>query len=126
MFIASPIGPSSNFMLNYESLHNHTTISDGRQTYAEVLATGEANGFGVMAFTDHDILPSPADLQKLREYQGPVKWLLGCEISSGLPKELGGGPASMFHILGLFTDPTYQPLLDHSKLALAARSERME
>ncbi len=112
--------------MHYESLHNHTTASDGAQSYAEVLATAEANHIGVVAFTDHDMLPSAADLKALKAYQGPVKWLLGCEISSGLPKELGGGPASMFHIVGLFTDPTHRPLLDHCRQAVAARTERME
>lgn len=110
----------------YESLHNHTTASDGAQSYAEVLATAESSGFGVVAFTDHDMLPSAADLKALGSYKGAVKWLLGCEISSGLPRELGGGPTSMFHILGLFTDPTNAALLEHCRRALAARTERME
>ncbi len=113
-------------MLKYESLHNHTTASDGSQTYAEVLKTAERNRFAVMAFTDHDMLPSEADLAFLKSYSGPVKWLLGCEISSGLPKELGGGVASMFHILGLFTNPTDAALREHCRQALAARTERME
>lgn len=110
----------------YESLHNHTTTSDGTQSHLEVLATAEKYGFGVVAFTDHDTLPSKEDLEKLKAYTGPVKWFVGCEISSGLPKELGGGPTSMFHILGLFTDPFNEALLEHSRKALAARQERME
>lgn len=110
----------------YESLHNHTAASDGTQTYAEVLETARRNKFGVVAFTDHDMLPGEKDLAALRDYAGPVKWLLGCEITSGLPRELGGGAASMFHILGLFTDPTNRALLDHCARALAARTERME
>jgi len=113
-------------MLRYESLHNHTTASDGAQTYAEVLATAEAVGFGVVAFTDHDMLPSEADLAALKAYAGPVKWLLGCEISSGLPRELGGGAVSMFHVLGLFTDPRHEALKEHCRVALAARTARME
>jgi predicted metal-dependent phosphoesterase TrpH len=112
--------------LPYESLHNHTTASDGAQTYAEVLAAAQANGIGVVAFTDHDMLPTPADLAELKAYTGPVKWLLGCEISSGLPKELGGGPTGMFHILGLFTDPTNAALVEHCRQATAARVQRME
>ncbi|MDB5179243.1 MAG: hypothetical protein JWN01_1186, partial [Patescibacteria group bacterium] len=112
--------------LKFESLHNHTTASDGMQSYAEVLETAARTGFGVVAFTDHDMLPSEKDLAWLRAYEGPVKWLLGCEITSGLPKELGGGAASMFHILGLFTDPTNQALREHCVRALAARTERME
>ena len=110
----------------YESLHNHTTASDGNQSYAEVLATAKRCGFGTIAFTDHDMLPSGVDLKFLRNYTGPVKWCLGCEISSGLPKELGGGPTSMFHILGLFTDPNDSALLEHCRLAVSARTQRME
>lgn len=112
--------------LNYESLHNHTNLSDGTLSPLELLAAGERAGFGVMAFTEHDALPDEAVLKRLKDYSGPVKWLAGCEISSGLPRELGGGTASMFHILGLFTDPTNSALLDHSRQALAARVERME
>ena len=110
----------------YESLHNHTTASDGTQTYLEVLEAARRNKVSVVAFSDHDTLPSAADLQKLRDYDGPVKWLLGCEISSGLPAELGGGVTSSLHILGLFTDPTDSALLEHCTKAVAARIERME
>lgn len=110
----------------YESLHNHTTASDGTQDYLEVLKTAEACGFGVVAFTDHDMVPSEADMARLRAYDGPVKWLVGCEISSGLPKELGGEASSSLHILGLFTDPTNAALREHCKKAQAARTERME
>jgi hypothetical protein len=72
------------------------------------------------------MLPSAEDLATLRAYKGPVKWLIGCEISSGLPKELGGGATSMLHILGLFTDPTNAALLEHCAKAGVARNERME
>ena len=112
--------------MNYESLHNHTSISDGVESPLEVLATAKKYGFSVVAFTDHDILPNEQQLEELKAYKGTVKWFVGCEISSGLPKELGGGPISMFHILGLFTDPFNTDLLEHSKFALAARIERME
>ena len=110
----------------YESLHNHTTASDGTQTYLEVLEAARRNKVGLVAFTDHDTLPSAADLKILRDYDGPVKWMVGCEISSGLPIELGGGVTSSLHILGLFTDPTNKALLDHCVKAVAARIERME
>ncbi|MEO7618036.1 MAG: hypothetical protein ABIS59_04320 [Candidatus Saccharibacteria bacterium] len=112
--------------LNYESLHNHTTASDGHLDHLDLLAKGYAEGFGLMAFTDHDVLPNDEALAKLGSYDGPVKWLTGVEISSGLPKELGGGAASMFHILGLFVDPHNAALKEHCRLAVAARNERME
>jgi predicted metal-dependent phosphoesterase TrpH len=101
-------------------------VSDGTQTYLEVLESARRNKVGVVAFTDHDTLPSAADLEILKAYEGPVQWLLGCEISSGLPVELGGGVTSSLHILGLFTDPTNRPLLDHCVKAVAARNERMQ
>jgi predicted metal-dependent phosphoesterase TrpH len=112
--------------LPYESLHNHTTASDGTQTYAQVLETARVNDIGVVAFTDHDMLPSEVDVTALRAYEGPVKWLIGCEISSGLPVELGGGATSSLHILGLFTDPTNVALREHCRKAQVARNERME
>ena len=112
--------------LNYESLHNHTTASDGHLDHLDLLAKGYAEGFGLMAFTDHDVLPNDEALAKLKTYDGPMKWLTGVEISSGLPKELGGGAASMFHILGLFVDPYNEALMEHCRLAVAARNERME
>ncbi len=112
--------------LNYESLHNHTTASDGHLDHIELLNKGYAEGFGLMAFTDHDVLPNDEALARLKDYDGPMKWLTGVEISSGLPKELGGGPASMFHILGLFVDPHNKALMEHCQTAVAARNERME
>ena len=110
----------------YESLHNHTIASDGSQTYLEVLESARQNGVGLVAFTDHDMLPSETDLTTLALYEGPTKWLLGCEISSGMPHELGGGPVSSLHVLGLFTDPDDAALQKHCRKALAARNERME
>jgi 3',5'-nucleoside bisphosphate phosphatase len=110
----------------FESLHNHTTASDGTQTHLQVLKTASANGFGVMAFTDHDRLPDAGDIKKLRDFEGKMKWFVGVEVSSGLPVELGGGSSSNLHILGLFTDPTNRALLDHCAKAQVARTERME
>lgn len=109
----------------YESLHNHTTASDGSQTHEELLATAEKYQFGIIAFTDHDMLPSEKKMQELAAYKGPVQWHIGCEISSGWPSEIGGGAASMFHIVGLFTDPRDQALREHCRLAAEARIERM-
>jgi predicted metal-dependent phosphoesterase TrpH len=75
---------------HYESLHNHTVLSDGAQTHLEMLATAEQAGFGVVAFTDHDVLPDAGVLADLRAYDGLVDWTVGVELSAGLPTELGG------------------------------------
>ncbi len=38
------------------NLHCHTTVSDGRKTPAEIKALYAANGYSIVAFTDHDVL----------------------------------------------------------------------
>ncbi len=111
--------------LRYESLHNHTTTSDGLISYFQSLKAAEENHTRVIAFTDHDALPDERTLSELKAYEGPVKWLTGVELSSGLPKELGGHLAGTFHIVGLFVDPTNTPLLQHCQKAGIARLERM-
>lgn len=113
-------------MLPYESLHNHTSASDGPVSHVELLKAAADHNIGTIVFTDHDVLPPKRELGFLREYDGPVRWASGIEISSGLPDELGGGAASMFHILGLFVDPFDTALGIHCERAISARNERME
>jgi 3',5'-nucleoside bisphosphate phosphatase len=112
-------------ILSFESLHNHTIRSDGTQTYLEVLATAQDYGLGVIAFTDHDVLPDEAALQQLRDYNGPVKWTVGIELSCGLPTELGGAGGGSLHVLGLFTDPFNQALVDYCAVTEEGRVRRM-
>lgn len=113
-------------MTGIQTLHSHTTASDGKMTHLELLDCAKEFGVSTVAFTDHDTLPSPETLQILRSYTGEVKWISGIEISSGLPKELGGGAYPGLHITGLFVNPTNQNLLEYSQKALKARTERME
>lgn len=113
-------------VLPYESLHNHTVISDGQQTHFEVLEAAQEASFGVISFTDHDILPREKEFNALRTYDGPVAWNIGIEISSGLPNELGGGPATLFHILGLRIDHTNDRLRAYCDDATLARLDRLK
>jgi len=109
----------------YENLHTHTVASDGKLSYQEALDLCAENNIGIVAFTDHDSLPNEKALKILQKNrQHPTKWIIGIEISSGWPKEIGG-PASNFHIVGLFVDPTNQALKKHCKKAMAGRIERM-
>jgi len=113
-------------MSKYESLHNHTSLSDGTQTHLEVLKTAEELGYGVIAFTDHDMVPTADKIAELKAYTGPVKWTIGTELSSGLPEVMGGVERGMVHILGLFIDPTNQALLDHMEKLETSRVARMK
>ncbi|OGZ57134.1 MAG: hypothetical protein A3F94_00820 [Candidatus Spechtbacteria bacterium RIFCSPLOWO2_12_FULL_38_22] len=112
--------------LLYESLHNHTKLSDGVLSHLELLDVAEKAGFGVIGFTDHDLLPSKEILNELKQYKGKVKWFIGCELSAALPEELGGGESSNFHIVGLFTDPFNKDILNHCAKMQESRIERMK
>lgn len=107
-----------------ESLHNHTIESDGKQTHLEMLASAEEFNYGVVAFTDHDQLPQPQVLQQLKAYAGPVKWLIGTELTSAMPKEAERN--STLHILGLFVDPKNKALSQHCDVLRQSRIERMK
>ncbi len=110
-----------------QTLHCHTTTSDGLLTHQQVLDICKREGIETVAFTDHDAVPDTQkliELEKLKNH--PVKWIYGIEMSSGLPIEVGGGPYSGFHVVGLFVDPTYQPLIKYCQKAQASRRQRMQ
>lgn len=109
----------------YESLHNHTLVSDGSQSHLDLLASAEESGFGVIAFTDHDALPSAQQMLQLEGYEGPVKWLIGCEISCGMVGSTAGAAKASMHMLGLFIDIHEKNLVAHCAAAQTARRERI-
>ncbi len=108
-----------------ESLHTHTTLSDGKLTHREMFDLAESLGVSVLAFTDHDAVPSPKIMTELETFRGrKTKWIIGTEITADLPPELKPASASM-HILGLFVDPTNEALITHCGRAQEARIKRM-
>lgn len=113
-------------MAPLESLHTHTTLSDGKMTHREMFELAQSLGLSVVAFTDHDAVP-PAEimteLEALRDRS--TKWVIGVEMTADLPKELAPASATM-HIIGLFVDPKNEALLRHCHLAQEARVRRMK
>jgi len=106
----------------FESLHTHTLTSDGTFSHLDVLNMCPRYNIGIVAFTDHDILPDKKILQILeqnRDHQ--TKWIIGCEFTSALPKELDKNEQKSLHILGLFLDPHNKNLIDYSDNLLASR-----
>lgn len=113
-------------MLPIESLHTHTTLSDGKLTHLEMFELAESLGVSVVAFTDHDAVPSPETMNLLETLRNrKTKWVIGIEITADLPKELKPNSASL-HIIGLFVDPKNEPLREHCNLAQEARVRRMK
>ncbi|MDQ3239066.1 MAG: PHP domain-containing protein [bacterium] len=111
----------------YQTLHAHTLTSDGNMSYREVFENANTYGFGAIAFTDHDSLPNEEALKYLdSQRSNELKWIIGTEISAGLPPESGGGHFSGLHVIGLFVDPRDKALLEHSRASIAERLERMK
>lgn len=113
-------------MNGIESLHTHTTLSDGKLSHREMFDLAESLGVSVVAFTDHDAVPPPEAMQTLESLRSrTTKWIAGIEITADLPHELKPASASM-HIIGLFVDPANKALLEHCHRAQEARVRRME
>lgn len=112
-------------MKKYQSLHAHTTNSDGQHTPIELLNLAMKYNVDALAYTDHDSILSQKQIKEIQNFTD-VRWISGIEISSGWPLDLGGGISSLFHIVGLFVDYNNKNLLDYCKLAQQARIERMD
>lgn len=113
-------------MPGIQSLHSHTTTSDGKYSHSELLDAAKKNNISVIAFTDHDSVPDEKTIKELNLIKKhPTKWIIGTELSSGLPKEMIGETGSGFHIVGLFVDPTDLNIQNHCKMAREARIDRM-
>lgn len=113
-------------MITIESLHNHTTLSDGRLSHTEMFNLSESLGISVIAFTDHDAVPTPEILEEIEALRGrSTKWILGIELTTDLPYEINSAHTAV-HIIGLFIDPHNKALQEHCHLAQEARVRRME
>lgn len=110
-----------------ETLHTHTILSDGKLTHKEMFELAKSLGVSVVAFTDHDAVPNDEALTYLESIrESSAKWIIGIEITAGLPKELSDQSNGGLHVIGLFVDPKNPELLKHCEKAQKARVERME
>jgi hypothetical protein len=62
-------------------LHTHTTLSDGTLTPQEVADAYTSLGFDFLAFTDHDHLVRPSDLERIRQVKSPMLLFSGIELT---------------------------------------------
>ncbi|MCX6738641.1 MAG: PHP domain-containing protein, partial [Candidatus Parcubacteria bacterium] len=98
----------------FESLHTHTTLSDGKLSHKEMFELAESLGVAVVAFTDHDAVLNEGALAYLESVRSSgMKWVSGIEISSAPPKEVEGLGKGGLHIIGLFVDPKNEALKEH-------------
>lgn len=99
-------------------LHMHTTFSDGRKTYQEVVEGVKSAGIDVFSITDHDTIQSVDAIQKLA-LENDLTYIPGVELSTVEDQK-------SIHILGYFTDDSYlkESLHDYFKFIKKAREER--
>ncbi|MGH9049160.1 MAG: PHP domain-containing protein [Acidimicrobiia bacterium] len=100
-------------------LHSHSTVSDGTDPPADVVALGAAAGLAALALTDHDTLDHLPEARAAAEAHG-VRLVPGCEISC----ELGGRAPGSMHLLVYFVDDSSGPLRDRMGALQAGRAER--
>ncbi|HWH25737.1 MAG TPA: PHP domain-containing protein [Pseudolysinimonas sp.] len=99
-------------------LHTHSSVSDGTQTPAELIAAAVAAGIDVVALTDHD---STAGWDEAFEAARgtPITVVPGLELST----QIAG---TSVHILGYLVDPAEPGLVEGTALIRAERLSRAE
>jgi predicted metal-dependent phosphoesterase TrpH len=107
----------------YENLHSHTFLSDGKMTHEETLDVAAANGCGVVAFTEHDILMPVAKYEELKKLENTTKWISGIELSTTVRESSDGKTGA--HIIGLFVDPANEELQKKCKIVQETRVKKV-
>lgn len=105
------------------NLHTHTSMSDGHRTPVEAMAVYAAEGYDMLAITDHWIW-TPGGEYDLQMQDGSVRHLT---LISGCEYHAGGGDSreGVFHILALGcpTEPDlHVSLLDDDSLTCIERA----
>lgn len=95
-------------------LHAHSSVSDGTETPAELVAAGVAAGLGVLAITDHDSTAGWGQAYVAADGTG-LELVPGIELSTQLDY-------ASVHILGYLVDPDDPDLMEATA---AIRSERL-
>ena len=99
-------------------LRAHSSVSDGTETPAEMIAAGVAAGLTVLAITDHDSTAGWVPAFEAAEGTG-LTVLPGMELST----QLNGASV---HLLGYLIDPAHPRLLAETEKIRAERLHRAE
>lgn len=101
-------------------LHAHSSVSDGTEPPAEVVAQAARAGLGTVALTDHDTTAGWAEASAAAKREG-VTLVPGVEFST----QVGGASV---HVLGYLVDPRDDALrleMDEVRESRITRAERM-
>ena len=98
-------------------LHTHSSVSDGTDSPAELVAKAAAAGLDVMALTDHDTAAGWAEAVTAAARHG-VELVRGMEISTAHENR-------SVHLLAYFLDPTHPALHAELDRILRGRDSRV-
>jgi predicted metal-dependent phosphoesterase TrpH len=99
-------------------LHTHSSVSDGTESPADLIASAARAGLDVVALTDHD---STADWADAAAAAG----ILGIEFVPGMEFSTRYGVKSV-HLLAYYPDPLNEALVDETDRIRQARLTRAE
>ena len=99
-------------------LHAHSSVSDGTETPAELVAAGVVAGLDVLAITDHDSTAGWVPAFEAAQGTG-ITILPGMELSTQLD-------GASVHLLGYLIDPAHPGLLAETERIRAERLHRAE
>ena len=99
-------------------LHMHSTVSDGTDSPAEILALVREAGLSVFSLTDHDAVKGCGEIRALLR-PGDPRLICGAEFSC---RDRHG----KYHILGYGFDPDSTPIRDLLQLGCRYRMEKLQ
>ncbi|MDD7937792.1 PHP domain-containing protein [Actinomycetospora lutea] len=102
-------------------LHTHSSVSDGTETPAELLATAVHAGVTVLALTDHDTTAGWAEAAEARP--SALTLVRGAEFSTVSPDGRGGEVTA--HLLGYLFDPADSAIAAEQERVRGSRRERV-
>ena len=98
-------------------LHAHSSVSDGTQPPAEVVASAKDAGLTTLALTDHDTTAGWSEAAEAA-LTHDIDLVPGIEISTSTE-------GVSIHLLGYLIDPDHAPLVRELEAAVASRRDRL-
>lgn len=102
-------------------LHAHSTVSDGTDSPAQLVAAAAAAGLDVLALTDHDTTAGWAEA--VEALPAGMRLIRGAEFSCVAPDGRGGQVS--VHLLGYLFDPASEAILAEQARLRDERRERL-
>lgn len=105
-------------------LHTHSSVSDGTDSPAELVAAAAAAGLDVVALTDHDTTKGwAAAAESLRALPDGLTLVRGAELSCTSPDGRGG--MCTVHVLAYLFDPDSEPIVAEQHRLRGERRRRI-